>query len=104
MLRLLSTLVLAGGAGTMASAHKHALPQEGESARYVCADGRRIEILYGGGEAVVTVDTVVVQMSRDPDAPQELYSGGGWIWSVTGKRSGELARHAKPKGVVCHVG
>jgi len=104
MLRSLPALALLGGICATASAHDRVRPQDGESARYICADGRRIEVLYGGGDAVVTVGDAVAQMSRDPQTGQELYVGGGWIWSVTGRRSGELARPAALKGVVCRVG
>jgi len=104
MLRTLPALALLCGVCTMASAKGHPLPQDGQSARYLCADGRHIEVLYGGGDAVVTVGDSVAQMRRDPDAGQELYVGGGWIWSVTGRTSGELARPAAPEGIVCRVG
>jgi hypothetical protein len=104
MFRTIPALALLGGVCTIAHAEEYRLPQNGQSARYICADGRRIEILYGGGGAVLTVSGAVAQLDRAPDTDQELYTGSGWRWSVTGKRSGLLASEAGPRAIACQVG
>ena len=96
--------LLLGSVWYMASAKAHRPPQNGQSARYVCADGRRIEILYGGGDTVLTLGNAVAQLERSTDSDQELYVGSGWTWSVTGRRSGLLGAAGAPHTVACQVG
>jgi len=102
-MRIPAILILAGACGT-AQARDHRPPQIGQSARYVCADGRRIEILYGGGDTVLTIGNQVTQLTRSPDSPDELYVGGGWSWSVSGRQSGLLSSSTAPHRLVCQVG
>lgn len=67
-------------------------PSSGQSANYACGDGRAIEVLYSGGDAVVvTIAGAPVQMARATAADGERYVGGGWQWWGIGTREGRLA-------------
>ena len=67
-------------------------PSSGQSANYACADGRTIEVLYSGGDAVVvTIAGTPVQMARAAAADGERYVGGGWQWWGVATREGRLA-------------
>lgn len=81
-------------------------PPTGESARYVCADGRQIEVLYAGdGSAVVTVGDQAVELHRTSAAEGEHYAGGGLTWVPAGPREGRLGATAGPAaGTTCRVG
>jgi hypothetical protein len=104
MFRTITAIALLAGASDMAHAKERRLPQNGQSARYICADGRRIEVLYGGGGTVLTVGGAVAQLDHAPDTDEEHYSGSGWSWSVTSRRSGLLASAAAPHAIACQVG
>ena len=103
VMRIVALSILAGTC-TVAHAREHRPLQIGQSARYVCADGRRIEVLYGGGDTVLTVGNQVTQLTRSPDSADELYVGGGWTWSVSGRQSGLLSSSTAPHRVACQVG
>ncbi len=82
--------------------------QTGDSARYLCSDARAIEVLYGGGIAVVTIGDKALQMQRAPRTDGERYFGGGWQWLSTGKRTGTLihldaAQESDKQGIACHA-
>jgi len=88
-------LALLGGVPALAAQPA----QTGASARYVCSDGRAIEVIYGGGVAVITVDGATSQLARAPSADGERYIGNGWQWWSKATRSGTLARLAEGKDV-----
>ena len=82
----------------------------GESARYRCADGRVIEVLYSGGDAaVLTLGNRDVAMTRAASANGERYVGEGLQWWGKGAREGMLSPLAPGEavaaapGVVCRV-
>lgn len=83
-------ILIAGVAVATAAAASPKPAQAGDSARYVCSDGRVIEVLYGGGVAVLTINGDPVEMQPAPAEQGERYEGGGWQWVPSGKRSGSL--------------
>lgn len=90
---------------TPAQAKPPYTPSSGQSALYVCGDGRTIEVLYSGGDAaVLTIGDTTVQMDRAPAPNGELYVGGGWRWWGQSPREGSLAKADGPAGgIFCHV-
>lgn len=80
-------------------------PSSGQSALYACADGRGIEVLYSGGDAVVvTIGGTPVQMARAAAASGERYVGGGWQWWGVGTREGTLATVAAGETMASSAG
>lgn len=80
-------------------------PSTGQSALYVCADRRSLEVLYSGGDAVVlTIAGEPVQLERAVSASGERYVGGGWQWWGTGLREGMLSRLAEGEQVASAAG
>ena len=76
----------------------------GESALYRCADGRDVEIIYGGGAAVLTIAGQPVQMTAAASASGVRYIGGGWQWWSKGLRDGALAPLAAGEDVASAAG
>jgi len=108
--RIIAALALAAiGSGAVAGKGPKYPASIGQSALYACADGRSIEVLYSGGDAVVlTVAGRTVQMLRAVAADGERYVGDGWQWWGRGARDGTLGPLAPGQdvgsaGVACHV-
>ncbi|SFS12554.1 hypothetical protein [Sphingomonas jatrophae] len=74
---------------------------EARSARYLCSDGRAVEILYGGdGSAVLTVGSETVELTPTAGGG---WTGGGWRWRADGPAGGMLA-HGTAAPTACRAG
>jgi hypothetical protein len=93
MLRYMPILALLLAAPASAASKPRFSPSIGESARYRCADGRILEMLYSRGDvAVMTLAQTPLELSRVEGEPGEAYAGAGWRWRVAAARAGELTR------------
>lgn len=86
-LAVLAVLTVATGAAAKHAALPSWYP---DSADYRCADGRRIELLFAGGDsALLTIAHEHLQLKR-PAPDQPVYNGAGWSWRSQSASSGTL--------------